>query len=250
MTFLPAAGASTGFSLGSLGTIGKALSFGSSLFGGGGLFGGDDGPGVQTQINDQRRLENKLRIGSYSDMRKGADILGVHPMVMAGQNPSIGGSISYHSGDNKLAQLGQNAGRAIQQHSEVAQAKELHDAQIERIKAETDMIRSQTTSVNTQPGDSPNPSGDQTVPLWINVKDQRTGKIKRLPNPKAVEGIESAGFPAGTALSAELFGENIGPERGERYKKAVKKKLRKERGNVMRRQYNAQQELINRYYGR
>ena len=105
----------------------------------------------------------------------------------------------------------QNISRAINSHVAGQREKQLHEIAIERAKMdlvgkklENDLLQSQLTNVNRQAGDAP-------VPLWIEVWDQRNKKMKWLPNPQAVEGVESAGFLAGTVMSGDLAAANVTP---------------------------------------
>lgn len=190
-----------------------ASSFGSMVSG---LFGGDDGPGFTETYNHSRKLahavnkqtargalEGKLKAAAYYGPKTG-----IHPLVAIGAS-TTGGPIAYNGQEKIADDMGQNISRAVNSFVAGQREKQLHEINMERAKLDlegkkldNDILRANLTNINKQPGDGP-------VPLWIDVYDQNTGKIKQFPNPKAVEGVESAGFIAGTAMSTDLAVDNV-----------------------------------------
>jgi hypothetical protein len=169
---------------------------------------------------------------------------GIHPLVAMGGNISSGPS-SYHGDGFKT---GQNFGRIAEKTIEGFRETKLAKLAVERAELENDLLRSQITSVNQQPGDSQVAMPNKKIPMWIEVYDRNTGKTHLRPNPEATEGIESIGFPAGTIISTDAAIRNVAPNYYRESQGPLKRAHAREKGRVQRRRYDAEQRLLNRYY--
>jgi hypothetical protein len=192
----------------------------SSAFGGGGTSAKKVYGSMMDQAQIQRIQARKLPKAQV----EGAQAAGLHPLTVIGMNPGAGISASY-SGDP--SSMGQNIGRAAAAGINGYHEAKLEKLALERAQLENDLLRSQITNVNRQAGDPPVAVKESPIPLWQTVYDQKSGKTISLPNPKAVEGIESSGIVSGTIFSSEVAGGHVAPSYFERAKAALKKQYQK-----------------------
>lgn len=158
-------------------------------------------------------------------MAQGAKRAGLHPLAALGISPTAGSIVGGGSGGSIE---GQNLGRAISSGVQGYRDKELFELAVERAGLENELLKTQITNVNRQPGDAPNPQpgtshlpvdvntpyGKQaTAPRYIWVRDPRTGKTIPVTNPEAGDNEFLMAWDFATAtLPAEFknkFGDDL-----------------------------------------
>lgn len=111
----------------------------------------DKGPGFRELLNTSRTAQDKQIMGHFASTIKAANTYGVHPLVALGISPSSGG---FNLSQDVSSGMGQNIGRAVRSaFSGSRQEQELADLAVERARLENDLLRSQISNINYQPGD-------------------------------------------------------------------------------------------------
>ena len=218
---------------------------GSNILGGigsaiGGLFGKNKGPKFMTQLNDQLTADRMLSARRWDDIMYNAKKHGIHPLAAIGAAPSGGNmSVHYDQGkDNSLAQLGQNLGRAAGANTPGKYEETLSRLAIDRARLENDLLRSQITNINNQPGNPPAPVGpvgqladkvlpgsraemDASVPsklpgvtdgiaqMFMRMRDNTGGIVYSL-DPDVVQGEVAEAINAVMLVAPQLAIANIG----------------------------------------
>lgn len=148
-----------------------AAQIGTQLLGG--LF-GDDGPGFQTQLNDQATaLRTLIPQQIHSEVKAKVEAgkeYGIHPLVLFGGGGG-GYSPSFQfNNDSKrgvdFEALGQNVGRAVDAASttgERAFTRTMQALQLERAQLENGLLASQISTINRS-GQPPMPGAVYSVP--------------------------------------------------------------------------------------
>jgi hypothetical protein len=122
---------------------------------------GSKGPSFQAQLNDQLQATKKLtRSQNYHAFEatiEAAKANKIHPLAAIGT--SVGGASMPIYNNNESGQIidGQNLGRAAASIFSGKRERQMQDLALERAHLENDLLRSQITSVNSQPGDAPTP---------------------------------------------------------------------------------------------
>ncbi len=111
----------------------------------------DKGPGFREQLNTARTAQHKQIMGHFASTMKAAEVNKIHPLVALGISPSSGG---FSLSQDVSSGMGQNIGRAVRSaFSGSRQEQELADLAVERAHLENDLLRSQISNINYQPGD-------------------------------------------------------------------------------------------------
>lgn len=118
-------------------------------------------PSFQDQISGQRYSALAQTKGSIQGAVQAAKENGLHPLAALGM-PTHSGNISHNFQGNIP---GQNIGRAISAGVEGYREKQLFDLQVERATLENDILKSQLTNVNQQPGDPPRVEPQPSKPI-------------------------------------------------------------------------------------
>lgn len=120
----------------------------------GGLF-GKKKKGISTAeiAKRQAHIQGELQKDQWDVNMSMAKKYGIHPLAALGIQPNAAPVSQYNTGDIS----GQNLSRAAAASVPNERSKQLLDLQIERAGLENDLLRTQISNVNSQPGDSPNP---------------------------------------------------------------------------------------------
>ena len=146
------------------------------------------GPSVQEQIIAQGNSAFEQNYKGMEGRLKAATVFGkqygIHPLAALGI-PTTGGTIpQYDTGDIQGQNLGRAVGAAIEGYKNHAMEK----LQLERAELENDLLRSQISNVNNQPGDPP-------APVAGKVEGVPHRETSKRPNDSGV----AAGLPPGLA---------------------------------------------------
>lgn len=219
------------------------ISAGSNILGG--FFGGDKPQSPKTQAYIDAEYFGTNLDKRVAHLKKVAKKRKVPFLTLLGAQP-IAGSSGLQVGDKDadIASIGRELGQNVSRAISAKHTREIQQLQKEQLQADIDLTKAQTTNILTQPtqnapynatdleGTKKNP-----IPLYIWVKDPKTGKMTQKLNTKAVEGIESAGYPTAalesTILAKEVF-SGYGKDVGEKTSKDMLKILEKRHPHLTR----------------
>lgn len=166
--------------------------------------GGKRGPSAQDQIAIQGQAQSANIRRHWSGSMAMAKRYNIHPLVALGINPASGAqpiSIDKEVG----ASMGQNLSRAAHAGvSAAVQNKELEKLALERAQLENDLLRSQISSINNQPGDPPAQENGSVI---INPDEN----VSRSPNDPGLTAGSDTPPPSGKryTVGKTPWGENI-----------------------------------------
>jgi hypothetical protein len=158
------------------------------------------GPGVTEQMNNNvNQARHLTRVANRDALIWKADgameaykQYGIHPLISMGVNPA---SVSGQGFQYDTSSQGQNIGRAAASAVKGYSDYELNKLAVERAQLENDLLRSQISNINRQPGDAPNP---QSAVAQNGTENQ----IKVLPSERV---SSKQGYPQQEAAVSPLY---------------------------------------------
>jgi hypothetical protein len=149
--------------------------------------------------------------------------------------------------------MGQNLGRAVNSVFQGAREKQLGELAVERAKLENDLLRSQISNINSQPGDAPRPIQeglqDAETPvgyapgfhglLKLGV-DPETGKVVRVWNDDLGDNEVMQALTAFGVTLPDLISGRIGEPTARKLRTYIQKRV-KNKTHMTRGEYHAKQ---------
>jgi hypothetical protein len=139
--------------------------------------GRDKGPGFTEQKNHSAQLIESNNRAHIKSLVGGALANGIHPLAALGISPSGTTVPQYDTSSIN----GQNIGRAVGSAIAGFKQNKLQELAVERAELENDLLRSQISNVNNQPGDAPNPLGAPSTGSFKTYADENTSRYSKDP---------------------------------------------------------------------